>query len=85
MERTQLINTVGTPDEPGYRSWRVRFGKTQLMCPKCDKWFSLTKDFTIDEHGNVSDLIYHFCNNESDEYPEESSWVVLAQLVGWQS
>lgn len=79
MERTQIENTVGDEETLREQWWRRRLGMTQLKCPYCFKWFTLPrKDFKIDENGNVSDVVYHFCDD--DFHP---GWVVLPQLVGW--
>jgi hypothetical protein len=77
MERTQIINTIGDEDTDGQINWRRRFGRPQLLCPKCYQWFSLGRDFKIDDQGNVDAVVYHVCDDDA------SGWVVLPQLVGW--
>jgi hypothetical protein len=66
------------------RTWRNRFGKVQLKCPYCFKWFTLGSEFKIDDDGNVDQVIYHIC--ESDNAPADRlGWVVAVQLKGWRS
>lgn len=84
MERTEIINVIGTEAEEAQRNWRVRMRKVQLLCPKCFVWFTLDKkQFKIDADGNVNDVVYHVCDAGDDD--DHDGWVVLPQLVGWKS
>ena len=82
MDRTIIRNFEGTDTEPGQQNWRVRLGSTWLKCPLCDKWFKVPSDIEIDDKGNLSAVIYHFCDDEENEH---QGWTVLAQLEGWRS
>lgn len=82
MERTPIYNIPGDEDSAAQRNWRKRFGKVQLLCPRCFSWFTLGSDFEIDSQGNVSDVVYHVC--DGGEYEEDhEGWVVLPRLEGW--
>lgn len=59
--------------------WRKRLGKVQLRCPHCDKFFYIPPDVKVRDNGDLTDVIYHFCDNETN------SWVVLARLMEWKN
>lgn len=76
--RTWIENYPSKGGEEGRDNWQVSNGKIELRCPKCDEWFQIPTGLTVDKNGNLSDTIYHFCQDDDD-----GSWVVLACLVGW--
>ena len=67
-------------------NWRVRHGKVQLLCPKCQRFFLLPKDIKIDDNGYCSDSFYHMCQErmiDGELYEDGDGWTALVHLVDW--
>ena len=81
MNWTELENIVDEDTRSIW--WRIKHGKVQIRCVKCDRFFKVPKDVTFDKDGYASDRIYHFCEDIYEDEENNEGWTVLAHLVGW--
>ena len=81
MNYTDIINW--SEEDNTIVNWRRRRGKTQLLCPRCDRFFDIPEDIKIDDNGYASAVVYHFCEDLFDDEENNEGWVVLPHLVEW--
>jgi len=63
--------------------WRMKRGKVQIRCPLCDQFFNVPRDIAVFSNGNLSDKLYHFCEDTFVDEENTDGWVVLAHLEDW--